>query len=71
MSEFKQKSNIDKAMNDMDGGLTQKSGIYHMDKEAFKYSQSVPLIICAIHSYAIAFAAFASSQPGIRWYRWH
>ncbi len=65
LSEQKQKPNLDKHVSDLDGiGSRRRSGIYQSfeEKETFNFTQSVPMIIKAIHSRAIAFSAFASSQ---------
>ena len=63
LAEQKQSSSIDKSSG-LDSGLSRRSGIYSTfdENETFNFSQSVPLIVKAIHSRAIAFAAFASSQ---------
>ena len=65
LAEQKEKPGSDKSLDELEGDQTRRSGMYNRkfdEKEKFKFSSSVPLIVRSIHSRAIAFAAFASSQ---------
>ena len=63
LAEQMEKSSIDRSLDELEGSHTRRSGMLNQkfdEKERFKFSSSVPLIVRSFHSRAIAFAAFAS-----------